>query len=391
MELSKGERVGQEGARQGDLSSPRARFEGRFELVYREYEPRIRGLLRQKVADPELVEDLVQETFLRAYRAFDGYDSRRPLWPWLSTIASRAAMNALSKKARAAECPTESPGPEVEEDLCAVPDDGAYERYLAGERRRGISDALAGLNSRHRRLLLLQALEGWPYEDIADFEGVSTPAVKSVLARARRSFRDAYEQVAADRGLNVALWPLLGWIVSRLRKGTVRLRTRMANAMSPHLGPLPESLAGQTALAVLAGALVLGSATASNSGPATAEDSVKEEPAIRTVGSSGAMTDLGDGSAVGPDPATADGSKEVAAVAEGPEETGIEAGASGRAEQGHLTAKIWTKTPEVEAGPADAGGDDKAPVAEGHVEVDCEKNEVRHRSCNTVDELPDDG
>lgn len=228
---------------EGHLAGGGAERNRRFELLYREYAPRVRGLVRQKVADPDLVEDLVQETFLRAYRAFDEYDPRRPTWPWLSTIATRAAINALDKKSCSAESPSEEVG-----DHTRPAGQGPFERYLAGERRRGISDALGSLNSRHRRLLLLQALEGWRYEEIADLEGTSTPAVKSVLSRARRTFRHAYETMADRRGLNVTIWPVLGWVAARFRalhraasRASFRAR-EVANGAAGHEALAPAGL-----------------------------------------------------------------------------------------------------------------------------------------------------
>lgn len=251
MESFGHERVGGAGSRGGDPAERGAAHDRRFELVYREYAPRVRGLLKQRVADPDLVEDLVQETFLRAYRAFDDFDADRPLWPWLSTIASRAAINALNRKSREVEHPCE----EVGGPSPGVPH-GGYEGYMAEERRQGISDALGALNARHRRLLLLQALEGWRYEDIADLEGVSTRAVKSVLSRARRSFRAAYEVTAAQRGLNVAAWPAMVWMAGRMRglrhRGERALgRTRIALAPGGGGDPVAPALASQFAHALV--------------------------------------------------------------------------------------------------------------------------------------------
>lgn len=116
--------------------------------------------------------DLAQETYLRAYRAwdrFDGADSRA----WLYTIGLRLALNELSRRRRWRDLlgRREDPVPWV------VPED------------RGLHGALTGLRPDHRAALLLNAVDGYTQAEIAAILGVPPGTVASWLSRAKAHMR----------------------------------------------------------------------------------------------------------------------------------------------------------------------------------------------------------
>jgi RNA polymerase sigma-70 factor, ECF subfamily len=151
----------------------------------------------------EEAEDLVQETYLRAWRSFDGFEGRASMRTWLYRIATNACLTAIERRGRrplpsGLGGPTEDPeapvvaGPEVPW-LQPFPD-----VLLAGERvdpawvavsRAGIRlafvAALQYLSARQRAVLILRDVLEWPAAEVAALLGTTTTAVNSALRRAR--------------------------------------------------------------------------------------------------------------------------------------------------------------------------------------------------------------
>jgi RNA polymerase sigma-70 factor (ECF subfamily) len=149
-------------------------------------------------------EDLVQETYLRAWRSFDGFEGRASVRTWLYRIATNACLTAIERRARRPlpsglggpaedpEAPVVAAGPEV---AWLQPFPGAL---LARERedpaavaasRAGIRlafvAALQYLSARQRAVLILRDVLEWPAAEVANLLGTTTTAVNSGLRRAR--------------------------------------------------------------------------------------------------------------------------------------------------------------------------------------------------------------
>ncbi|MBI2169936.1 MAG: sigma-70 family RNA polymerase sigma factor [Actinobacteria bacterium] len=192
--------------------------EGAFARLYAEHSPRVAGLARRLVARRDLVDDVVQETFLRAYRIglhldTDGDDARDP-WPWLAHVA-RNVCHDVHRRAcvvavvpiEGADFPSSEPGPD------AAAEDRA--------RAHLIGQALANLPTGQQELLRQHHVDGLPCGVIAREGHTTTEGVKSALRRARAAFRARYE---GWRGL----WPeVAGGGLSRLgyalRSGGARI------------------------------------------------------------------------------------------------------------------------------------------------------------------------
>jgi RNA polymerase sigma-70 factor, ECF subfamily len=148
-------------------------------------------------------EDLVQETYLRAWRSFDGFEGRSSVRTWLYRIATNACLTAIERRGRrplpsGLGAPAEGPdaplkaSPEVPW-LQPIPD-----ALLAREHddpaavvasRAGIRLAMVAaqqhLPARQRAMLILRDVLGWPAAEVADLLGTTTTAVNSGLRRAR--------------------------------------------------------------------------------------------------------------------------------------------------------------------------------------------------------------
>jgi RNA polymerase sigma-70 factor (ECF subfamily) len=157
-------------------------FEALFsELFEREF-PRLFRYLDRLSGEPDLAADLAQEAFVRLYQR--GTMPERPI-PWLVTVALNLFRNVRTSQVRRARLLA---GARVEMTLgdpAGLPDRGTE-----NDRVR-VRNALNALTERERELLLLRA-EGYSYRDLAVALQLHEPSVGTLLARAKRAFREAY-------------------------------------------------------------------------------------------------------------------------------------------------------------------------------------------------------
>src|SRR5918997_6122217 len=158
----------------------RAGSDPAFETIVERYR---RPLMRyvSRILPPERAEDVVQQSFVKAYEAMLRNSATLQLRPWLYRIAHNNALNALRDRGlRHAE---------LDERL-----DGVERPDQALERAQGLRDmvvAVQALPERQRDAILLRELEGRSYEEIAVALGVTDGAVRQLLNRARHSLRAA--------------------------------------------------------------------------------------------------------------------------------------------------------------------------------------------------------
>nr|MDQ3757612.1 sigma-70 family RNA polymerase sigma factor [Actinomycetota bacterium] len=159
-----------------------------FEQLYRQWrEPLVRLCARQLNGKGD-AESVAQDAFVRAWMHWDGYSSDRPFWPWLATIARRLCVNEL----RSESCRERRVARFTVGVLASGPDDATESATCAATVRH----TLGRLGAREQRLLLLRDVEGWSYDEIARFEGVTRESVRGALKRARSAFRTFYAGAA---------------------------------------------------------------------------------------------------------------------------------------------------------------------------------------------------
>jgi RNA polymerase sigma-70 factor, ECF subfamily len=132
-------------------------------------------------------EDVVQEAFLKAYKAFDRFDSRASFSTWIFRIAANCAIDLLRRRRTHPERPADLEDPEF-----PVADPGAVspETALASsEIGRTLEQALAELSPQERTAFVLRHFEGLPTEEIARALGVRANAAKQTVFRAVRKLR----------------------------------------------------------------------------------------------------------------------------------------------------------------------------------------------------------
>jgi RNA polymerase sigma-70 factor, ECF subfamily len=157
----------------------------------------------------EEAEDLVQETYLRAWRSFDGFEGRASVRTWLYRIATNVCLTEIERRGRrplpsALGAPAQDP----EAPLLAAPEVPWLQPFpdalLASDRedpaavatsRAGIRlafvAALQHLSARQRAMLILRDVLEWPAGQVAELLGTTTTAVNSGLRRARAQLAEA--------------------------------------------------------------------------------------------------------------------------------------------------------------------------------------------------------
>ncbi|HKC13468.1 MAG TPA: sigma-70 family RNA polymerase sigma factor [Vicinamibacteria bacterium] len=153
----------------------------RFEAEALPYLRRLYGIAYRMTRNPYDAEDLVQETFLRAYRSFDRYTPGTNIRAWLYTILQRVRTDALRRLARRPEAV------ELFEDTLAVPP--PQEELASGG--EDIASALARLPESFRVAVLLRDIEEFSYEEISRILEVPMGTVMSRIHRGRALLRQA--------------------------------------------------------------------------------------------------------------------------------------------------------------------------------------------------------
>ena len=156
-----------------------------LEVMYNAYKTRIYTFLLRLSADPETSDDLTQDVFTKAYQAFATLTKEHKVLPWLYRIAQNTAIDHFRRRKRFAWLRMSKVTGTRDEPL-------GPDHHGAVPEQDHVRSVLAALPPEQAAALLLHALEGYSYREIADIQGASLPAVRSRIARARVAFKAAY-------------------------------------------------------------------------------------------------------------------------------------------------------------------------------------------------------
>lgn len=164
-----------------------------FEILYKEYYVRVFGLCRRILNSPTQAEDATQETFMRAYRSFNKYDSAQPFWQWISTIASNHCIDVIRRLNRAGDLF----GDESEERAMIEVESESLAQIIESEDAAALSSAIGQLPDKYRIPLVLAYFHDSSYDAIADDLSISRNHVGVLLLRAKQKLRTLIDAEAA--------------------------------------------------------------------------------------------------------------------------------------------------------------------------------------------------
>ncbi len=167
-------------ARQGDSEAFRALVERHSRSVFR--------LAFRMTGNEQDAEDVVQESFLRAYRQLARFESRANFGTWLYRIVSNCSVDLMrSKQARHDQTRKDSLDDAME---LASPNEASPERLAeSAQINRRVQDALSGLSPLERAAFTLRHYEGRSIEEISRTLGLGTSAAKHSVFRAVKKLR----------------------------------------------------------------------------------------------------------------------------------------------------------------------------------------------------------
>jgi RNA polymerase sigma-70 factor, ECF subfamily len=166
------------------------------EMVFREYAPRIFHIARRMLGNDADAEDVTQDVLVQVIRKLDTFRGDSQLTTWLHRVTVNAALAYRQKRATRLKHEVHEP---AEDFLEIAPAGSPVKRWniepdepvLAAEQTRVIEKAIGDLPGPFRDVYVLADVEGLPNSEIADMLGLSVPAVKSRLHRARLRMRDS--------------------------------------------------------------------------------------------------------------------------------------------------------------------------------------------------------
>ncbi|PZR13307.1 MAG: RNA polymerase subunit sigma-70 [Archangium gephyra] len=174
-----------------------------FEALVERHRGRIYGLALRMLNSEDDAAEVLQETFISAYRNLANFRGDAQFGSWVLRIAANHALMRLRhrKVVGQVESPLDEPTFNERGSLMdEVADVGnVEEQAINHELRDAIEAAASKLGDDYREVFVLRDLEGMSYEEIAELTGITVPAVKSRLHRARLSLRSAIDHFYQDR------------------------------------------------------------------------------------------------------------------------------------------------------------------------------------------------
>src|SRR5579884_1530712 len=185
-------------AREGDVAA--------YNQLVTHYERKIFRLAKHITQNDEDAEDVLQETFLKAYEHLPDFHGQSKFYTWLVRIAVNESLMKLRKRKSDRTVPLDEPVDTGEDTVVrevAVWEENPEERYSRDELGQILDEAVQSLKPAFRTVFVLRDIEELSTEETAEALGISVPAVKSRLLRARLQLREKLTRFFKRKGDDV--------------------------------------------------------------------------------------------------------------------------------------------------------------------------------------------
>ena len=159
-----------------------------FGILVRRYERELYGYLRRYLGDAHLADDVFQNTFLQLYIKIGQYEAGRPVRPWLYTIATHQAIDAMRRKSRHQAASLDQTHEQLPDgeirgliELLETRGPGPLETAQGEEARERVRASVDHLPEFMRQVVLLAYYQGLKYREIAEVLSIPVGTVKSRL------------------------------------------------------------------------------------------------------------------------------------------------------------------------------------------------------------------
>jgi RNA polymerase sigma-70 factor (ECF subfamily) len=207
-----------------------------FEELHRRYVASIYRLVRRKLGDALLAEDIAQETFMKALRMMDRVDESFNFGGWVHTVARNLCFDELRRRQR--DLRVEGSDDDDDEFLANLPSTSRsfdpVDVQESNETRRRVWAVAQRLPEKYRLVLTLRELQDLSYRQIARTLKMSESAVETLLYRARLRFKEEF--LAAEGAADLTheeVAPLLApYLAGKLRRNQAEsVRTHIATCV----------------------------------------------------------------------------------------------------------------------------------------------------------------
>jgi len=176
---------------------------GAFNELLRRYERKIFRLALHITQNREDAEDVLQESFLKAYEHLDQFQGQSKFYTWIVRIAVNQALMKLRKRKSDRSVSLDETIDTGEDNLSreiAAWDENPEQKYSRDELQRILTSAIDGLAPIYRAVFVLRDIDGLSTEEAAEALELSVPAVKSRLLRARLQLREKLTRFFKRKG-----------------------------------------------------------------------------------------------------------------------------------------------------------------------------------------------
>ena len=185
------------------VTRAKAGDQGAFSDLVTQYDRRVFRMAKQITQNDDDAEDVLQETFLKAYTHLEDFQGNSKFYTWLVRIAVNEALMKLRKRRSDRTVPLDEPIDTGEDEVIreiAVWDQNPEDEYSREELAELLDQAVQSLKPAYRTVFILRDIEEMSIEETAEALGLSISAVKSRLLRARLQLREKLTRQFKKKG-----------------------------------------------------------------------------------------------------------------------------------------------------------------------------------------------